>query len=339
MHRIRVIVLLLAAVSAFATFQTHAVQRTHVSAAIGDDNNTATGCTALAPCRFFQSAMTVTDPNGEVVVLDSGGYGAVVIKQSVALIAPKGVFAGISVFPGVSGVESGVEIAADGINVILRGLTINGQGGFNGVHMDRKNNKLTIEDCVISNLESSGIVVTGTSIVRIINTIIRDNGFIGAYLLDGARGTIIRSIISGNVDCGVVAQGVTDSTITTIDIAKSTISGNVCGIELVSNSNTVSKISVRDSRIVRNINAGLSALSVVGTASLAASNNIVSNNGLGIEASGKDAKVWASGNTVSDNETAGLLNQGGAVFDTASNNAVRNNAPDFIGTIRGLGTR
>ena len=62
-----------------------AVQRTHVSAAFGNDANTATNCTAAAPCRFFQAAMTVTDTNGEVVVLDSGGYGAVTITKSLSL--------------------------------------------------------------------------------------------------------------------------------------------------------------------------------------------------------------------------------------------------------------
>jgi hypothetical protein len=335
MHRIRIIVPLLAAVSAVATFQVHAAQRTHVSAAIGTDTNTATGCTPAAPCRTFQAAMAVTDPNGEVVVLDSGGYGAVGITQSVALIAPTGVFAGISVFANI---DAGISIAEQGINVVLRGLTINGQGGNFGIHMEG-NNKLTIENCVISNLEGSGVFVEGTSTVRITNTIIRDNGFIGVHFLDGARGTITRSIISGNVDAGVFAQGITNGTTTTVDIAKSTISGNAFGVGLANNSEAVSKISIRDSRIVRNINAGLSAEGGAGTTSLSASNNIVSNNGIGISASGIGAKVWASGNTVSDSETTGLQNANGAIFETASNNAVRNNAPDFKGTIKSISSK
>jgi parallel beta-helix repeat protein len=336
MHRIRIMALLLAAISTTAlTTQAHAVQRTHVSAAIGNDTNTATGCTPVAPCRTFQAAMTVTDPNGEVVVLDSGGYGAVGITQSVALIAPTGVFAGISVFANI---DAGISIAEQGINVVLRGLTINGQGGNFGIHMEG-NNKLTIENCVISNLEGSGIFVEGTSTVRITNTIIRDNGFIGVHFLDGARGTITRSIISGNVDAGVFAQGVTNGTTTTVDIAKSTISGNAAGVGTGNSSNAVNKISIRDSRIVRNINAGLSADGGAGTAILSASNNIVSNNGIGIMASGIGAKVWASGNTVSDSETTGLQNANGAVFETAGNNAVRNNAPDFKGTIKSSGSK
>jgi parallel beta-helix repeat protein len=257
-----------------------------------------------------------------------------------ALSSSNNLFAGISVFRGAIGVQAtGVEIGADGINVVLRGLTINGQGGQYGIQMNRNNNKLTIENCVISNLELNGIDVTGASTVRITNTIIRDNGFMGVYLVDGARGTITRSIMSGNVDSGVFAQGVTSGTMTSIDIVKSTISGNAFGVRFGNNSGAVSKISIRDSRIVRNSTHGLSALGFAGTTNLSASNNIVSNNGTGITASGAGAKVWASGNTVSDSETTGLQNANGAVFETAGNNAVRNNAPDFEGTIVGISTK
>jgi hypothetical protein len=75
MLRTHTIAFFLAAVvvSALATTQAHAFQRTHVSAAIGSDANAKLGCTAAAPCRFFTTAMAVTDVKGEVIVLDSGG--------------------------------------------------------------------------------------------------------------------------------------------------------------------------------------------------------------------------------------------------------------------------
>ena len=135
--------LLTAVAATFISLQAQAVQRTHVSAAFGADSNTASNCSAAAPCRFFAAAMSVTDNNGEVIVLDSGGYGAVTITQSVALIAPTGVYAGISIFPGADG----VTIATAGVNVVLRGLTINGQGGNNGIFMTA-GNRLTVENCV-----------------------------------------------------------------------------------------------------------------------------------------------------------------------------------------------
>ena len=177
MLRTHALALLLATVATLASPQAQAVQRTHVSAAFGNDANTATNCTAAAPCRFFAAAMSVTDNNGEVIVLDSGGYGAVTITKSLALIAPTGVYAGISVFPGADG----VTIATPGVNVVLRGLSINGQGGNNGINMTA-GNKLTVENCVISNLAQNGINVNGTVTVRVTDTIVRDNSSVGIYL-------------------------------------------------------------------------------------------------------------------------------------------------------------
>src|SRR6266571_7551654 len=78
-------------------------QRTFVSAASGNDANP---CTRTAPCRNFQAAIAQTASGGEVIVLDSGGYGTVTINQSVSLIAPPGIYAGISVF-GSGGMGTG----------------------------------------------------------------------------------------------------------------------------------------------------------------------------------------------------------------------------------------
>jgi Right handed beta helix region len=320
--------LVTAFISALGTNQAYAVQRTHVSAAIGNDINTASNCAPVAPCRTFQAAMGVTDQNGEVVVLDSGGYGAVTITQSVSIIAPNGVYAGISVFPNVNG----VTIATPGINVVLRGLTINGQGGKDGINMSA-GNRLTIENCAISNLGGNGIVVNGITTVRISDTTIRGNAFQGVELLNGARGTITRSTVNSNGGGGILTQGSFANTITTADIADSTISQNQgIGVSAVSqNASAVIKVSVRNSRAIRN-STGLAVFSTTGTtASLSASGNIVSDNLFGIAASGASANVWASDNLITDNGT-GFKTQG-AIFKSAHDNVVRNNNLNIEGTL------
>jgi hypothetical protein len=59
-----------------------------------------------------------------VIVLDSAGYGPVAITKSVSLVAPPGVYAGISVFAG-----DGIDInVGSSDTIILRGLTVNNQG-------------------------------------------------------------------------------------------------------------------------------------------------------------------------------------------------------------------
>ena len=324
----------LAAFALLGAIEAQAVQRTHVSAAFGADSNAASNCTAAAPCRFFTAAMTVTDPNGEVIVLDSGGYGAVTITQSVALIAPTGVYAGISVFPGADG----VTIATAGVNVVLRGLSINGQGGNNGINMTA-GNRLTVENCVISNLGQNGISVNTAATVRVTDSIVRDNVGSGIYLQNGVKATITRAVVSGNVNnAGIYLVGLTPGT-STVDIADSTVDGNSNGISARSIVSTASlKLSVRDSRILGNTGFGLFAQSNNGaTASLTASNNMVSNNAYGLIASGAGAIVISTGNTVTGNTNAGFYN-GSAVFVSAGNNTVYANGAN-VGTITGIATQ
>jgi hypothetical protein len=338
MQRTHTIALLLAATvaSALAITEAHAVQRTFVSAATGVDTHTSAGCTAVAPCRSFQAAMTRTDPNGEVVVLDSGGYDAVTIGQSVTLVAPAGVYAGISVPPGTDG----ITIATPGISVALRGLTINGQGGNNGIKM-LAGSSLKVENCEISNLKQSGVLASGIVNVGVTNTIIRDNAGSGVSFAGGVSGTITRSIISGNNSGGIVVGGLPVS-ITRVSIAESTIDGNSGnGVEAGSNNvNAVVNVSIRDSRVVRNSNFGLVAvyngvdpMSNAGvSAKLSASNNVVSNNG-GVGIGALSARVTASGNVVTDNGSFSFQNAGispSVLFESAFNNVLENNGPIII---------
>lgn len=68
--------------------------------------------------------MTATSAVGEVIVLDSGGYGSMTITKSVSVIAPPGVYAGISVFSG-----HGITVTTATTDTVkLEGLAINNQG-------------------------------------------------------------------------------------------------------------------------------------------------------------------------------------------------------------------
>ena len=53
--------------------------------------------------RIFTAAEAQTARGGSVVVLDSPGYGPMTIGQSISLIAPPGVYAGITI-PGWNGI-------------------------------------------------------------------------------------------------------------------------------------------------------------------------------------------------------------------------------------------
>jgi hypothetical protein len=56
--------------------------------------NNANACDNVnTPCQTFAGAVTQLNPNGEVIVLDSGDYGSFMITQGVTIEAPAGVTA------------------------------------------------------------------------------------------------------------------------------------------------------------------------------------------------------------------------------------------------------
>jgi hypothetical protein len=97
----------LAMLVAFAASSASAIPRTFVASS-GKDTH---ACTRAQPCRGFAAALALTDAGGEIVVLDSAGYGPVTIDKSVSIVAPPGVYAGISVLSG-----DGITINTPGVN-------------------------------------------------------------------------------------------------------------------------------------------------------------------------------------------------------------------------------
>src|SRR5258708_16913984 len=74
-------------------------QRTFV-ASYGNDAN---ACSLALPCRSFGAAITQTSPNGEIIVIDTAGYGSVTVTKSVSIIAPAGGLSGINLGRGADG--------------------------------------------------------------------------------------------------------------------------------------------------------------------------------------------------------------------------------------------
>src|SRR5262245_13930352 len=57
--------------------------RTWISG-VGDD---ATPCSRTAPCKTLQGTISKTAANGEMNILDPGGFGAVTITKSMTIVA------------------------------------------------------------------------------------------------------------------------------------------------------------------------------------------------------------------------------------------------------------
>ncbi len=301
------------AAAVFASIEAEAVQRTHVSAARGLDSNTTAGCTATAPCRFFQAALTVTDTNGEVVVLDSGGYGAVNITNSVSLIAPTGVYAGISVFPGANG----VNVATAGINVVLRGITINGQGGAYGV-LALVASSLSLINCEVSNFSagfgSTAVYASNGAKLRVIDSVVRDS-FYGIYVEEGAKATISKVSVLGSTSIGIYAKSATGGVTTTIAVSDSTVSDNALGVYAYS---TVANALARASVIRTTVTGGNYGIWSQGA------NAVASSVGL----------ITLSQSMVTGSAVFGLVQSGpGGILRSLGNNTVDQNNSTSSGTI------
>jgi len=191
-----------AAVALFALGASHAsatAQRTFVASS----GNDANPCTLVSPCRGFAAALAQTSGKGEIVVLDSAGYGPVSITQSVSIIAPPGVYAGISVLS----YGNGVAVFGTGLKVVLRGLTINTFAGGFGVRVVSGSNdsEVLVEACEISNFDYA-ILVEAAATVTVIDTVVRNN-FYGIHVKDGATVTVARSSILQNQDEGIMIYG------------------------------------------------------------------------------------------------------------------------------------
>src|SRR6202035_5770597 len=105
----------------------------------GSDTN---ACTRSAPCATFAGALAKTSAGGEIDVVDSGDYGPVTISQAVSIEAA-GVLATIQVSSG-----NGITVTA-GLNdvVVLRGLTLDGQGAANDGINFSTGASLYVENC------------------------------------------------------------------------------------------------------------------------------------------------------------------------------------------------
>jgi hypothetical protein len=113
---------LLAVVSGLHTGEASAqtYPRTAVSSK-GLDSNT---CQVTLPCRSIGAALAKTNAGGEIIVLDSAGYGGTLIDKSVSIVAPDGIYAGVTV-----GATGGFLINGPDIEVQIKGFTIAYQSG------------------------------------------------------------------------------------------------------------------------------------------------------------------------------------------------------------------
>lgn len=319
---------------------TAAAQRTFV-ASTGADSNP---CSINLPCRSFATAIAQTLAGGEVIVQDSAGYGTVTISKSVSILAPPGIYAGISVPAG----QNGVTVNGSSIVVVLRGLSINGIGGVNGIQFVQ-GARLRVQGCVVSNVAGSGILLQASgSETLLVDTIVRDNAQTGVAVTtdasavlesvkvqhnggDGlfvlavaskATATIRDSVFSHNGQGGIAAVRGNSAASTEVMVETSSISNNGGdGLFIGGITDGYVHVSVSRSAIAHNGLSGVSVFDGTGSGGLVLATligNRFHNNGSAVKVDGASAHSLLSANTFV--QLVGLITVNGGVQETYQDN-------------------
>ena len=296
------------------------------------------------PCRSIGAALAQTDPGGEIIVLDSAGYGTVVINKSVSVIAPPGIYAGITVTGG-----TGIDVTA-GV-VALRGLTIRGPGGMVGIHVG--NATVRIDRCVISGLGQYGIHadtppgevhVRDTQVAQCAEGLRFDgairfslervrteaNTDIGLNVLNGAWGGAhgLVSVRNVNYGVGVATSRAGAACFLALDgaaIADNGTAGISAGIPAPVAARLL--LTVTRSIVTGNGADGIGVSTQgAGSATANVSDSVIDVNALrGIVATGVGAAAAVCGNRITRNGGFGLAQVGGAMLKSGQDNMVEGN--------------
>jgi parallel beta helix pectate lyase-like protein len=260
---------------ALATAAQAQATRTWVSG-VGDDVNP---CSRTAPCKTFAGAISKTAKDGEISVLDPGGYGAVTITKSIYINGTHGAGYGSIIASLVNGIIINITDVNDVRKAVrLRALDINGVStGINGVSILAATN-VFVEDCVIDGFTGNG----STSGIGI-RMALAGSGSL--FVTD----TMIHKTVTG-------IRATTTSGFAVASVRNSNVENNTTGIEAAANG----FVTVQDSRIAGNTGSGLTA-SASG-AQLNARDNIINNNGTAINAAA-GSSVRALSNLLLNNTT------------------------------------
>ena len=318
-------------------------QRTFVSTA-GDD---AGACSLTQPCRTFGAAIAKASAGGEVVVLDSGGYGTASFAKSVSLIAPPGVYAGISVFSGV-----GIDVTGLTVSVTLRGLTFNGLGGVSAVQSSFAT--VSIENCVFTGMSGAAVQSISGGSVAISDSSFIDNGGVALLGPGSANLTMNRVRAERTLGIAVEFQGtgqltIRDSLFTgagggfvkfdaygtaqpKAEILSTTFTGSGGpGFDVNAHDSSTITLNLRDST-VSHTTKGVSVIAVAPAAANVSlvGNLIADNQNEGVLAAGA-VTVIATGNALPRN-LVGLTNLG-ATLRSSGNNVTEGSATPVSGPI------
>lgn len=260
---------------ALATAAQAQATRTWVSG-VGDDVNP---CSRTAPCKTFAGAISKTAKDGEISVLDPGGYGAVTITKSIYINGTHGAGYGSIVSSLVNGITINITDVNDIRKAVrLRALDINGiSTGINGINILAANN-VWVQDSVVDGNTGNG---TTTGIGIRVATAASCN----LYVSD----TMVHKNVTG-------IRVTTTAGFAVANIRNSNIEGNTTGLDVSTNGFA----TVDNSRFAANSSNGVATTATGATITIR--DSILSNNGIAINAAA-GSTLRALSNLLNNNTT------------------------------------
>jgi hypothetical protein len=243
----------------------------------------------LTPCLDFTGALSQVNAGGEIIAMATGPYGPLNITKAVTISGPPGVV----IYSGHQ-----VNVNAPGAVVVLRGLTIDGNGANEVGISVAAIGSLYIESVVIANFAEGGIDFVASGQLFVKDTVVRGNSNIAINLAPNpgsAHASVDHCRLENNVagfECGAGASAT---------IRKSVLSGQT-GVGGIGAGALGGELNV-ESCVVSNNPIGIVS---AGGATVRVSNTTVTDNGTGIDEDG-GSLLSRGNNTLEGNGTNGTF--------------------------------
>ena len=190
-----------------------------------------------------------------------------------------------------------------GVSVILRGLTVNHQGGVGGGIAFNTGGTLHIENCAVAGfLSSAGVVFIGAGTLEVKDSIMTGNST--GIVIDPSSGTAVATIDHVRLE-GSTHDGLDVESGSKVTIRNSMAFGNGTGFLVLTGSAVASELNVENC-VASNNNVGIEAAEVFGAVTVRVSNSTVTGNLTGLSALGTMPSLLSRGNnTVEGNGNEG----------------------------------
>ena len=260
-------------------------------------------CTPASPCRSFGAAIAQTNPGGEVIALDSAGYGPFTVPTSMTISGAPGVHAALTVSSG-----DGITVNATNTDIVaIRNLVLIGSGGGSGIN-NLQSAELLVLDCAITNFSLDGILTQSGRLT--VDHCVIHRTLLNAIELSGTTATV--AAIIGHSLIETYANGVIVNSAATAHITACIIAGGNVGVNVLSStgSGAVAATAFVESSAVSYNNHSFVASASFGnnTAAIYLAQNAISFSSVGAQTSGPSTVNSFGNNRFVAVTTVGTLN-------------------------------